>query len=139
MRPELHSLLPHDKCDVPRAEAVVAAGYPAIAPLLPVLIEWMQDLNWPVAGVLAPFLASIGRPMEPHIAQVLRTTDDIWKYWVLQCIVGECIELQLCFRPELERIAFYPTEGEIGEELPELALALLERSAGPVHPAPPTP
>jgi hypothetical protein len=125
MRPELFALLPQDKFDVGRAEAVIAAGYPAVAPLLPALIEWMQDANWPVARVLAPFLAGIGRPMEDHVRQVLWTTDEIWKYWVFECIVGKSQELQLCLRSELERIALNPTEGEVGEELPQLARSLL--------------
>lgn len=126
MRPELFALLPRDKSDTAKAEAIIAAGYPAVEPLLPRLIEWMQDANWPVARVLAPFLAGIGKPMEGHILQVLATTDEIWKYWVLECIVGKSMELRRCLRPELERIASNPTDGEVGEELHSLAQSLLK-------------
>ncbi|AVP96806.1 DUF5071 domain-containing protein [Ahniella affigens] len=125
MRPELFALLPCDKSDTAKAEAVIAAGYPAVEPLLPRLIEWVQDMNWPVAVVLAPFLAGIGRPMEDHVRQVLMTTDEVWKYWVLECIVGKSAELLECLRPELERIASSPTEGEAGEEIHLLAQSLL--------------
>jgi hypothetical protein len=129
MRPELFALLPRNKFDTANAEAVVAAGYPAVEPLLPRLIEWLQDANWPVARVLAPFLAGIGAHMEPHVRQVLQTTDEIWKYWVLECMVGSSSELRLLLQPELERIAFNPTEGEAGEELNVLAQSLLHGAA----------
>ena len=80
---KLRELLPHEKGDTERAEAIVALGYPAVAPILPDLIEWLQDCNWPVAHVLSPFLAQIGLPLLPPVRAVLATNDYQWKYWVL--------------------------------------------------------
>jgi hypothetical protein len=37
---------------------------PLLGPTLAELLAWLQDINWPVAGVLAPFLAAIGPPLE---------------------------------------------------------------------------
>ena len=45
---DLRNLLPKDKMDVEKAEALVALGYPAVAPVLPELMALMQDTNWPV-------------------------------------------------------------------------------------------
>ena len=81
---DIHALLPQDKCDLERARALVALGYPAVVPVLPELMVWLQDMNWPVAEIVAPFLATIGLPLVPHIRQVLATDDEAWKMWVMQ-------------------------------------------------------
>lgn len=81
--PDTTHLLPVDKHDLPKAEAIVALGYPAVEELLPALLAWMQDPNWPVAKVLMPFLAGIGEPLAPHLCAIFESDDDVWKYWVL--------------------------------------------------------
>lgn len=108
-------------------EAVVTAGYPAVAPILPELLEWLQDCNWPVSRVLAPFLASIGSPLIPHIQRILDTDDEIWKYWMISVIMRDSFELASAFRDELERLVLSPTECEAREELNEVAQEVLEK------------
>ncbi|HKC66389.1 MAG TPA: DUF5071 domain-containing protein [Pyrinomonadaceae bacterium] len=127
---DISSLIPRSKFDLKRAEAAVAAGYPAVNPILPQLLEWLQDYNWPVAHVLAPFLAKIGTPLIPHIRHVLASDDDIWKYWVLSCIVAESPEVAVVFRTELERYATTPTKNESAEGLNEIAQEILEQLNG---------
>lgn len=68
-------MTPADKFDTSTAEAIVASGDAAD----PSMLEWVQDLNWPVARVLAPFLASAGSIVAPGIRQVLESSDDTWK------------------------------------------------------------
>src|SRR5688500_18615540 len=51
---DINSLVPRNKHDRKRAAAAIAAGYPAVAPVLPEMLEWLQDMNWPVAQDLAP-------------------------------------------------------------------------------------
>lgn len=123
---EVADLVPQDKHDLARAEAAVAAGYPAVAPVLPLLLEWIQDMNWPVARVLGPFLGSIGAPMEDAVRPILNGSDDIWKYWVVRQVVGKSADLRRIFRPQLERLAISPTDNERAEELDELAKEVLE-------------
>lgn len=119
-------LLPENKFDLARATAAVEAGYPAVAPILPELLEWLQDCNWPVAHVLAPFLASIGEPLVPHVKRVLESDDDIWKYWVICRLINPSPILAGAFYEELERLANSPTEREAREELNEVAQEVLE-------------
>jgi hypothetical protein len=121
MRSELTTLLPSDKSDTEKVKAIVALGFPAVEPILPALLEWMQDINWPVAQALQPFLASIGAPLAPHIRSVLNTDDDVWKNWVLRYIVVKSPELQTMLRADIERLATRPTRGEQAEELDVLA------------------
>jgi hypothetical protein len=84
---DVRALLPQDKMDTERAEALVALGYPAVIPVLPELMEWLQDTNWPVAQVVAPFLATIGLPLVPYIRQVFATDDEDWKMRVMRRLV----------------------------------------------------
>ena len=65
------ALLPRDKRDLDRARALVALGYPAVAPVLPDLLEWLQDCNWPASGPIADFLESIPEQTAPLIWDVL--------------------------------------------------------------------
>ena len=38
--------LPQDKYDTEAASALAVASWESIAPLMPQILEWMQDLNW---------------------------------------------------------------------------------------------
>ncbi|SEB73073.1 DUF5071 domain-containing protein [Bradyrhizobium erythrophlei] len=125
MRSDLAALLPKDKMDTERAKAIIALNHAEVEPLLPALLEWMQDINWPVAQVLQPFLARVGRPLAPHVRNVLETDDDVWKGWVLRHIVAESPELQAMLGGDIERLANHPTPGERAEELDILAKELL--------------
>ncbi|MDD3484911.1 DUF5071 domain-containing protein [Azovibrio restrictus] len=127
MRLDIAALLPSDKLETDKAEAIIAQGFPAVEPVLPALLEWMQDINWPVAQTLLPFLASIGGPLAPHVRHVLETKDEIWKYWVIHCLVCESIELARALKPELQRLALEPTPGEREEELDVVAKEILLR------------
>ncbi len=128
---DLRDLIPQNKHDLTRAQAAVARGYPEVAPILPELLEWLQDLNWPVARVLAPFLASIGPPIIPHLSRVFAGDDHIWKYWLLQCIVKDCAVVAAAFRDDLIRLARAPTAAEAREELDEMARVVLESHGWP--------
>jgi deoxyribonuclease V len=119
------SPLPKNKFDIPAAEAMVAMGFPAVEPWLPELMEWMQDINWPVAKVLQPFLSTIGAPLAPYVRHVLETNDDIWKYWVVDCIVAKSAELKRIFWSDLQRMASFPTSGERTEEVDVLAREII--------------
>ena len=127
---DLTALLPVDKTDAAAASKVVAIGFPSVEPVLPRLLEWLQDMNWPVAQILQPFLASIGPPLAPHIRAVLATDDDVWKYWVIQGVVGKSTELAQVLKPELERLAHSPTDGEIEEGVSEISAQVIKKVRG---------
>ncbi len=121
-----NNFAPRDKNDHERANRAISAGYPAVEPVLWDLLSWLQDMNWPVAKTLAPFLAGIGIPLVPHIKKVFTSDDDIWKYWIINeiLLVSPAVALEL--RHELERLAYSPSPAEIDEELQEAALNILK-------------
>jgi Domain of unknown function (DUF5071) len=116
------SLLPRHKSDGERVRALVDLGYPAVAPVLPELLTWMQDGNWPVSFGIGPFLAAIGEPVVPLVREVFAGTDGIWKYWCIERIVRAFppdVAEQL--RSDLERLARHPTPNDQSEEVDERA------------------
>lgn len=127
--PEIAHLLPIDKHDLPKAEAIVALGYPAVDALLPELIAWVQDINWPVANVLIPFLASIGEPLAPHLRMIFESEDHAWKYWVLNKLVAPSPKLAVAVEPYLLRMALDPIPGESDEGVDEIARRILVKKA----------
>jgi hypothetical protein len=128
MQNDIRTLIPQNKFDTDRAEQAVAAGYPAVEPILPELLEWIQDSNWPVARVLGPFLGSIGTPLIPHIKKILATDDNIWKYWTLTHVVQDSPDVAAALREDLQRYADSPTADERAEGLDELARTILHRN-----------
>lgn len=120
-------MLPQDKSDLQRARAIVTLGFPAIAPIVPSVLEWIQDINWPVAHIFAPFLASIGSELAPYVRTVLETDDGVWKCHVIQAVVAPSLELARALQPDLERIVRNPSQSEQNEEVDLVALEALER------------
>jgi Domain of unknown function (DUF5071) len=125
MQNDIRTLIPQNKFDTERATQAVASGYPAVEPILPELLEWIQDCNWPVARVLAPFLGSIGTPLIPHIRRILASDDTLWKYWTLTRLVRDSPDVVVALREDLERYANSPTPDETAAGLDEVARGIL--------------
>ena len=123
---DIHALLPQDKCDLDRAKALVALGYPAVAPVLPELMRCLQDMNWPVAKVVEPFLATIGLPLVPYIQQVFATDDEVWKMWVMQELVKTSPTIFEAVQDNIREMAYTPPKNEDEEALQEVAQEVLD-------------
>jgi hypothetical protein len=113
--------------DLENARALVAQGYPAVAPVASSLLQWVQDINWPVAHILAPFLASIGEELAPQVKIVLESGDEVWKYNLIQAVVAASPALSRALREDLARLAHSPTPAELREEVDVVALGALEQ------------
>lgn len=112
------SLIPQHKSDIEAARRAAAAGHPVIEPILGDLLEWMRDMNWPVATEVEAVLRTVGKQLSPHILKVLRGDDNIWKYWVLtRLAVNFDKEARMAIIDECLRIANQPTAGEVAEEV----------------------
>jgi hypothetical protein len=116
-----------DKGDLVAATRLVELGYPAVHDVLPVLFTWIRDGNWPVAQIIAPFLASIGYAAVPEIWKILRSDDLIWKCWCISRVIAELPpDVAVEFAPELHRLATSPVKPEQYEALDEVASDALE-------------
>lgn len=118
--------LPRDKHDFERVAQLHQLDKASLVPMIPRLVEWLQDINWPIAMEVASLLLKHPEETIPHIKNVLKTKDDLWKEWCLQFFVKELpfpfIEQ---FSENLVRMAYAPTEGELLEEVNETAINIL--------------
>ncbi|HLO11824.1 MAG TPA: DUF5071 domain-containing protein, partial [Pseudoneobacillus sp.] len=91
------------------------------------LLEWIQDMNWPIAKEVADILITFPEELTPLIKKVLATDDDIWKYWSLTYLVKRMqLEHRKLFLIELTKLVEFPSPEEKLEELDELALEILK-------------
>jgi hypothetical protein len=121
-------LVPSSKFDVEAARRAVEAGWPAVEPIFPELLAWVEDYNWPVARVLAPFIADIGTPVVPYLRPILDGDDAIRQYWILTTVLSHATAPVIAeLRLQIERLACDTSATLSDEGVPEAARAVLAR------------
>ena len=63
--------LPKNGNDVEGAKKLVALGYPAIAPVLPHLFQWLENGSPVAESVIQPFFAKLGAPAQDLVCKAL--------------------------------------------------------------------
>lgn len=120
-------LLPRHKFDNERVEIIKKMDREKILPLLPRLLEWIQDMNWPVAPSVLELLLTFPEEIVPHVQDLLYSDDDNWKWFILRFLVTELpVESRAQFKEYLIRVAETPTHNEFAEEIDEIAKEILE-------------
>ncbi len=125
----LKDCIPKDKFDHDAVKRAVEIGYPGINPILPDLLVWLQDINWPVARDLVPLLKDAGTGIAPHIIAILNSTDSGWKYSVVSYLCESVSsDVWALIEPDVVRLAMAPSERDAQEEVHLVAAeALAER------------
>ena len=119
-------ILPRDKYDTLAVDQLAELDYPIISPVLPDLIKWLQDANWPVARPISDLLVKIEKPVVPLLLEVLKGDDAIWKYWCLELVVRRLpFDVVAALYPELQRLAQCPSDSDRQEEVDVSANSLL--------------
>jgi hypothetical protein len=120
--------LPKNKHDFESIEALKRQSKAELRGVLPELIKWLQDGNWPISKSVEDILLRFGKELIPLIRRIFQTNDGQWKYFVLSGLVNR-LPLQILteIRPDLMRIKNSPTRDEKLEELDELADELLKK------------
>jgi|GEM_PF-926259 len=125
-----HPLLPRSKTDDAALKRLHQLPEAELLPLLPELLEWLEDLNWPVAGPVWDFLRPYVAYLEPAIVEVLMGYDNEWKRHLLRLVEDANLPtLSSPLRELTERIAYQPTASEKAEETDEAARDLLSKYA----------
>lgn len=120
-------LLPKDKHDFESVNNLKKLDKDELKKLVPELLEWLQDINWPIANEVSKLLLTIPHETLPFVNNVLAGQDDLWKEWCLRYFVIDLPEdLKESLREQLERIAHKPTKGEELEEVHITAQEILE-------------
>lgn len=130
----LNDCIPQDKFDHAAVANAAAVGYPAINKILPELLEWLQDLNWPVAQEVAELLADAGPEISPHLCDVLRHDDNCWKHSIMQTLAKDInLDAWHIIESDVLRIANDPSNGEKLEEVDLVAREVLALRADSTH------
>jgi len=131
MDEDLRLLLPRDKHDKRSAAALVALGWNKVEQAIPEILEWLQDINWPVVPILVPFFVDAGVRLAPFIRPIFAADDAIWTQNILQVVVSQSPELASELSGELERLAYSPTAAEQLEGASDLARQILGTASVP--------
>jgi hypothetical protein len=111
-------LLPEDKFDINAIERILKLPEDEVAALIPKLLEWLQDANWPIAEPMSEFLATTDKLVIPHIVAVLRSNDSIWKYWCIRLLVPKLKpETASMLSVELMALANMPSAEDAREDV----------------------
>lgn len=110
---KIQELIPRHKDDQEVIEQLKKLSFEEIKPIVPDLLEWLQDINWPIAGPVSEVLLPFTDEIAPYIVNILKSHDGIWKLWILTFLLRNT--KNPIFLEELERIAKFPTRDEIEE------------------------
>ena len=120
-------MIPRDKFDELAILRLQLSTREEIIPVLPELLGWIQDMNWPIASKMAELLRAYPVETAPHIKEILKGTDSIWKYWcLLELIQPMNKDHQLLFKEDLLRLIHHPSKDDQLEEVDEVAAEILE-------------
>ncbi|KAL2061392.1 hypothetical protein VTL71DRAFT_7665 [Oculimacula yallundae] len=104
-----------------------------LAPLIPHLLTWIQDINWPVASPVIHLLRKYPFVIVEPVRKVLRDEagekdDGGWKFNCLNYLVVEMNpEYQILLNEEIVRMATSPTKEEAEWETVEIAKDILRK------------
>lgn len=115
---ESDKCIPKTKFDTAAIMRAQSVGFPALNPVIPNLLEWLQDANWPIAASTAELLTHAGTEIIAPIQSIFHASDAIWKYWVIELLVA-CLDASLkeALRGDLEGLANTPNERDRAEEV----------------------
>ncbi|WP_157738767.1 DUF5071 domain-containing protein [Labrenzia sp. VG12] len=98
--------VPRDKHDLPAVRRARALGFPGLNAVLPELLQWICDANWPVAPEVADLLSQSGQEIIPHLQRVLHSKDSDWKFWTIDLVIRNLDpDIRQQLRADLELLA----------------------------------
>ncbi|RXZ77430.1 DUF5071 domain-containing protein [Paenibacillaceae bacterium] len=125
---DILGLIPTHKSDFQNVEKLKGLDIKLVKPIIPELLEWLQDMNWPIANDIEDLLINFQKDLVPYIRNVLNTKDGTWKYFLLHGLVKRLPDnILLILKPDLERMYINPTDDEKYEELDDILQELLTR------------
>ena len=119
--------VPKDKADMAAVTALRATPRADLVPLIPELLTWLADMNWPVARPISEILSGFGLELVEPIREILKSNDEVWKYWIVYFLADTGPEVFASLEPDVRRVAERPTNEEVSEEV-DLAARTVLRS-----------
>lgn len=124
----MKNLVPKDKFDIHFIENLKGKKINEIQNIVPQLLEWLQDGNWPVSRYVTDYLLPHVNEIQKDIISILKGEDEIWKYWVLLCLVyNSPNQLSDEILSEVKYIRDNATNLEKEADVEQLAIEILEK------------
>ena len=121
-------LIPKDKFDLDAAKRLSLATPEQVSAVATPLLEWIADMNWPVALEIIHVLPKFHKELLPSIEPILlnRENDIIWKYWIIsQLLIQFPKESLLTLLPIIQEYADLIPHNEDEGDLKEVSLDFL--------------
>jgi hypothetical protein len=125
----IKTLVPKDKHDMDfdKITDFYWYNYAELKPIIPELLKWLQDLNYPVAKPISQHLKTMLPDIITDLIPILESEDGIWKYNILQVFFIETpSDHYLKIEELIKKLAYSPTDNDIKEEVNLLAIEILE-------------
>ncbi|WPO91673.1 DUF5071 domain-containing protein [Chryseobacterium sp. HR92] len=120
----IKDLIPKNKGDLSTAQKLKNYSHEDLKEIVPDLLEWLQDLNWPVAKPVSEYLESINDKITTELLSILKNNEDeVWKYWIIT-VFGPITQSPI-IKSEIIRIAASPTKNEMIQEVDEVAKGIM--------------
>lgn len=81
--------LPKDKSDFESVVVLTSLERSMVIPLLPELLVWLQDMNWPIASKIVDLLLKYTVEIIPHVKTIFSQSDTGWTYNILKALINE--------------------------------------------------
>jgi hypothetical protein len=123
----MKSFLPKDKFDFESLQILKETHPSIIIENSSKLLEWLQDLHWPVSHEISRILRPLVNDIKNQIIFVLQSDEADWKYNVIYIFFVEAkqkIDIEL--KNELVKIIDNPTYWEKEEEVDRIARESIE-------------
>ncbi|WFR65320.1 DUF5071 domain-containing protein [Paenibacillus amylolyticus] len=125
---DIRELLPRDKFDFEAVSKLNEFGNEELKGIIPELMQWLQDGNWPISRPVEDLLLRLGEDLIPHIKDVLKSQDSTWEYFILVGLIDRLPLSHLSMlQTDLLRILESPTHDEKLEGLNAVIVELLEK------------
>ncbi|MEK3703668.1 DUF5071 domain-containing protein [Paenibacillus sp. FSL R7-0198] len=125
---DIRECLPRDKFDYEAVRKLSEFSDVELKVIIPELMEWLQDGNWPISKPVEDLLLRLGEDLIPHLKDVLQTQDPQWEYFILVGLIDRLpISHLSMLQTDLVRILESPTPDEVLEELDGVIVELLEK------------
>lgn len=121
---ELNDLIPKDKFDIKRAENLNNYDIEDLRPILNDLLYCLADINWPIAEPVSNYLLKYTDKITDEIVAVLKTDDEVWKYWLIKVFGEKTTDEKL--KQEIIRLATDPNESEKRDEIDIISQDIIE-------------
>lgn len=122
-------LIPQNKFDTSTIKQLEHIKTEQISTISMQLLEWIADMNWPVAQELIKVLPRFHKELMIDIKYILsdKVDDSIWKYWIINSLLPLFPpDGQTVFLPDIQRLAAMAASNEDEKDPIDAAKTFIE-------------